>query len=499
MYLKKYYLEFSVFICGAVVMVLELVGSRVLAPHVGTSIVVWTSLIGIILASLSIGYYLGGKRADKHTSCKEFAGIIFIAGLLIALTALIKSIILVSLTALFSDIRISASLATIILFAPASILLGMVSPYAAKLKMHDMEHAGTTVGTLYALSTIGSIVGTFIAGFYLIVYFGNTNLLYMLAIVLLITSVIVYRVGVPWKQLIMSLVILLCMSVVAYAQPFGRNLGFVDVDTQYQRAQIYTTKNPQNGRTVRILETDAFGAQSGQYLDSDELLFEYTKRYNLVSHFQPQLERTLMIGGGAYSYPKAFLRKFPYAHMDVVEIDPQLTALARTYFDLKENPRLHIFHEDGRVFLNRLDTKYDAVFIDAFHSLTPPFQLTTQEVVRKLYDHLTDNGVVLVNLISAIEGEGSAFLRAEYATYKSIFPQVEIFPVASPDEAETIHNIMLVASKSSAPIAWKSDDPEITSYLVTRWPREVKTDVPILTDEHAPVDQYLTQMYKQLR
>ncbi|MFH1533488.1 MAG: fused MFS/spermidine synthase, partial [Nitrospirota bacterium] len=163
--MKKYILEIIVFFSGAIVMVLELVGSRVLAPYVGTSILVWTSLIGIILGSLSLGYYLGGRIADKKASFRILAFILFSAAILITLTTLIKSPVLTFIQTSIRDLRTASVVATILLFTPASIALGMVSPYSVKLKLHRLEATGRTVGNLYALSTIGSIVGTFLAGF----------------------------------------------------------------------------------------------------------------------------------------------------------------------------------------------------------------------------------------------------------------------------------------------------------------------------------------------
>src|SRR5665648_670250 len=177
MKISKYLLEIVVFVCGAVVMIFELVGSRVLGPYFGTSIFVWTSLIGIILGSLSIGYYLGGKIADKKSSFKSLSLIIFLAAISIGLTVLIKDFWLFVLQNSFTDIRTSSVLASLGLFLPASVFLGMVSPYAVKLKIKNLDTSASTVGNLYAISTTGSIFGTFLAGFYLIPHFG-TCLLY---------------------------------------------------------------------------------------------------------------------------------------------------------------------------------------------------------------------------------------------------------------------------------------------------------------------------------
>src|SRR3990167_468595 len=148
--MKKYFLELIVFICGAQVMILEMVGSRVLAPYLGTSLFVWTSLIGVILGCLSLGYYQGGKLADKKGNYKVLSLIIFLAALAVGILSLSKEPVLFYLQRNLTDIRLAASLATTILFGPASILLGMVLPLASKLKIKSLESSGTTVGTLYA-------------------------------------------------------------------------------------------------------------------------------------------------------------------------------------------------------------------------------------------------------------------------------------------------------------------------------------------------------------
>lgn len=492
--MKKYSLEWTVFICGAVVMVLELVGSRILAPHVGTSIVVWTSLIGIILGSLSAGYYWGGKLADKNARPEALARIILVSAVLVVFTAIFKEPVLSIFTKFFNNIYVTTILATMILFAPSSVALGMISPYAAKLKMHDTEHAGATIGTLYALSTIGSIVGTFLAGFFLVAYFGSTVILYVLAIILVLTTVLIHRGKLALRMVLLALIAIIGSFSVFFGA-LAKASGVIDVDTNYQRVQIYpiTYKN----RPVRILRTEIFGVQSGMYLDGDtsELVFDYLKMYNLVEHFQPQLKRSLLIGGAAYSYPKAYLKRFRDAQLDVVELDPGLTDLARKYFNLVDDPRLHIFHEDGRIFLNQVaPATYGAVFIDAFSSLTIPYQLTTREAVQKVSDSLQENGVVLVNIVGAFQGVGSEFFRAEYATYKKVFPQVYAFWVKSDKDTE-VQNIMLVATKSKASLNLATDSPEIAQFLKQLWAKEITTDLPILTDEHAPVERYMMGVY----
>ena len=169
----NYTLEITVFIVGAVIMIFELVGSRVLGPYFGTSIFVWTSLIGIILGSLSLGYYYGGHLADKKPTINKLACIMFQAGVFIGLMIICKDFLLQFLHTFLPGIRLSSVIASVALFFPASFLLGMVAPYAAKLKLQNLKTAGRTLGNLYAISTTGSIVGTFLCGFYLIPHFGT--------------------------------------------------------------------------------------------------------------------------------------------------------------------------------------------------------------------------------------------------------------------------------------------------------------------------------------
>ena len=169
------------------------------------------------------------------------------------------------------------------------------------------------------------------------------------------------------------------------------------------------------------MATDPVYIQSARYLESDELALEYTKFYDLVKAYRPDFNRTLMIGGAGFSYPQAYLKRYPHASIDVVEIDPGMTAIARRFFSLKDDPRLQIFHADGRVFLNSAPAEsYDAILMDAFGSLfSVPFQLTTLEAVREMHRVLDGEGVVVFNIGSAIRGPASNFLQAEYATYQA--------------------------------------------------------------------------------
>jgi spermidine synthase len=496
---KKYILEIVVFLCGAVVMVLELVGSRVLAPYLGTSIIVWTSLIGVILGCLSLGYWCGGRIADRRPDYSTFSVIILVSGLLIGLDAFLKTYILEWLQNNLPDIQISAPIATFTLFGLPSILLGMIAPYAVRLKMEDVKHSGETVGNLYAISTVGSIAGTFLAGYYLIALFGSTKILIILSLVLVVTSMLAAgRSGLVTKTLAALLLLASLAAVDSYSAARER-AGFIDVDTRYSRIWIYKTLHYATQKPILALVTSPGEIQSAKLLDgSGDLALKYTKYYRLASHFNPAIKDSLLIGGAGYSFAKDYLKRFAGARIDVVEIDPGMTALARKYFDLVDDSRLRIIHEDGRTFINKSSKKYDAIFCDAFTSLyTIPFQLTTRESVMKMYDLLNKDGVVLVNIISAIEGDEGMFLRAEYATYRSVFPQVLIFPVSDPGDGMLAQNIMLVAIKSDTRPSSRSMNNELDGYLAHQWTGDVISDMPLLTDDLAPVDSYIIKMIRK--
>lgn len=488
----RFGIEIIVFICGAVVMIFELVGSRILGPYMGTTIFVWTSLIGIILGGLSIGYWLGGYFADKKPKIEILSTIIFLSAVSIIFTTIIHRFFLSHLSSIIFEVRMQTVIASLVLFAPASIFLGMVSPYAIKLKLKHVKSTGKIAGNLYAISTIGSICGTFLTGFFLIPFFGHQNILYFLSALLLSISIILFfsvRFHVKGIFTILFLLFVFALKILILKQ----NNSVIDVDTKYNRVLIYKADDYLSGKQAKYMRIN--NEYSGaMFLDSDELVFRYLKYYDLAYHFNPDFQRSLLIGGAAYSYPKYYLKKFPEASIDVVEIDPELTKLAREHFRLSDDPRLKIIHEDGRTFLNNCRKKYDVVFVDAFKSqYTLPFQLTTREAVQKIYNILNKEGVAILNIISSIDGKNSLFLQAEYLTYQSVFQQVYLLAIQDLDNKEQLQSLVLIALKSDKIPMFISSDSILNEYLKHLLKNGIETTVPILTDEFAPVEFYMSK------
>lgn len=493
-FVQRHVLELAVFVCGAVVMIYEIIGSRVVSPFIGPSTYVWTSLIGVILASLSLGYWLGGRIADKRPDIKILALVIFLAGGLVSLTILVKDVILATVASAPTGLEIKSLLAAVLLFAPASIALGFVTPFAIRLKMRSVTDSGRTVGRLYALSTIGSIAGTFAAGFFLIPFVGTNRTLYLIAASLIVVSLSLAPFA--FTRTTFAGLALLVLGITGneltrYYQL--RAKGLRDVDTEYSRIQIFPATDAKTGRRIRAMATDPYFVQSIIYLDGDELFAKYTRFYHLLRHLRPDFQHTLMIGGAGYSFPQDYLRTYRNASIDVVEIDPKMTEIAREYFRLTDDPRLNIFHEDGRVFLNRTEPGiYDAVLMDAFGSLfSVPYQLTTIEAVRHLSRVLDDKGVAVFNLGSAIRGDNNRFLQAELATYKTVFPNVHLFKVNEDYDDQQTQNLIIVACKAEC-MAGSADvsDDEISRLLSHHYTAEISLETPVLTDDLAPVEYY---------
>ncbi|GHS85075.1 hypothetical protein AGMMS49957_00380 [Synergistales bacterium] len=493
-------LEASSFLCGAAVMVLEMAGSRVVAPYMGTSLVVWTALIGVIMASLSLGYWLGGRLSDRRPERRLLARVVFAASLFTCATALLANPMLTAFSRLPMGLYFSATLGAVLLFAPASVLLGMVSPFIVRLAMLDVGTSGATVGRFSALSSAGSILGTFLGGFVLISVFASGTILLLTAAVLALTASILYYSSRQdsFKGAALFCVMFLAAATAADAWGLPMMPPGEHMDTQYNH--IWIAEQTRAGRRVRYLMTGSVGesAQSVMYTDNPtELVSDYTKFYDLAFHYKPDAKKILMLGGGAYCVPRHLLSTRDVS-IDVVEIDPGITEAARKYFYLRDNPNLTVYHEDARTFLNRASGQYDAIFADVFGSwYSIPFHVTTVETARRMYDLLPDDGVLVSNVISAIEGPRSGVLRGIYAAVSEVFPQVMIFPAqrAEPQYATLRQNVMIVALKKSVQggdimtnTAQSVRNPEITRMLTHLWTGSFNPTVPF-TDAFAPVER----------
>jgi MFS family permease len=477
-FLSSYRYEIIAGLSGAVVMMLELVGARMVAPYFGTSIYVWTAMIGVILGSLSLGYWYGGRIADRGANDQGLAVILSVAAVLVGVSVMTQDGLLQMIAGTPLDIRLQAVIAALILFAPASCLLGIVSPYVVKLKLSSLKTAGSSVGQLYAAGTAGSIIGTFATGYWLIAWFGNYTLGLMLVVLLLAVSFIAQRYLWRWRRVGVAVVALIALI----APPTLAKGVIADVDSAYSRYQVRELVASDDSR-LRLLMTDSVGAQSGYYVGQpDQLAFEYIAGFKTVAQNYGPMKDMLMIGGGAYTFPGYIARKQPQTQVDIVEIDPKLDQIATDHFGFKPAANLRLIHQDGRVYLNQNKRVYDIVYVDAFSSLSPPFQLATIEAVQGMKRALTDNGIVAVNVIASPDSS-DGYYAATYRTYKQVFDTVKVYRVQG-EQAIGRQNLLFVMGNSNA-----------MSRITDGMQGIVEAPAPaggmLLSDDHAPVDQLI--------
>lgn len=467
--MKKYKFEIIIFLVNAVYMILELIASRILSPYFGSSSIVWTSVIGIIMLSSSIGNYIGGIIADKEKLKRNVKYILMISGVSILLIPILQNRVLNLIVSITTNIKIGAVVSTIILFFVPSMLVGFLSPIIIKLKLDDLKSAGKTSGRIYAIATLGCILGNFLGGFYLVPRFGSNEILFVLAMLLFILNIFVREdenKKLIDKFIIISIIFCMLGGSLFYAYSYyneakgeivleGNEYVYVSYDTEYGRVIIYNLDY--NGEKVRNLYIDG-GNESATFIDEKlcyELVYEYTKYYDLMFESDKEIKDVLMIGGAGFSYPKYYISHYLDKNIDVVEIDGKVIELAKKYFyldklieefDLENNNRLNIIEQDGRAYLNQCTKKYDAILNDAFAGETPAETLTTLEAAQKIYNSLNEDGLYLSNVISSIEGEDSKFLKSEVKTLKQVFKNVYVVPCNYIEELEQRQNCMVIAT-----------------------------------------------------
>lgn len=470
-----------VFFNGAVIMTIELVGSRIVAPFFGSSLYVWTAIIGTIMAALSVGYWYGGKLADKSPREDVLAKILTIGAAVLLITRLFQDFVLSILQVLQPGELIGSFLAGMILFVPTTLILGMVSPFVARLVMDDTrKHSGEDVGLIFAAGTIGSIAGTFLTGYVLFQYLGNTRILLLCIVMLILASLLLRASGL---RLIQFAILLTAAGLYLAPQVINTKLQgqVLDRDSAYNRIIVQDVQAT-NGDRLRFLKTDALGLQSGISLDKEEPPFSYVRAFRDIASQVPDTP-ILLIGGGAFTLPRAVSAMGQSdREIDIVEIDPVLEQVSREYFDYTPTPSHRIITEDGRTFLNRSAKRYGLLYVDAYSSLSPPFQLGTTEAIERMKKSLSDEGLLVMNLISRTD-TNETFLGAQMATVRNHFPYTQAWSYSESVGSSERQNVLLIAG--SRPL------PDLDLPMLGEEIRLTLDEAPLLTDDFAPVERLM--------
>lgn len=451
--MKKIYLYITVAICGAAVLALEILGTRILGPFYGVSLFLWSALITVTLAALSLGYLIGGYFADKNPSTKHFFYIIGIAGIWILFIPLIKHPFLE-----FAEpfgLRTAVLVASFILFFPPLTLLGMVSPYAIKLKLETVEKTGRTAGTLYAISTIASVFAALLTGFFLIPNIGVNRLTYIAGILLVVTSVIGL---VMHKNKIIGgvlFIITIIFSILVW-------------DATAESMDDYNLKAIEQSRygEIRIIDADEIryllidgGIHSAADTNTWISVTHYAAVMDLPKYFFTKPGKALLIGLGGGSLLKQYI--IGGWQVDAVEIDPAVIKIAYEYFGLSRDEG-NIIEMDGRQFLKTSKEKYDVILLDAFGSSSIPFHLVTVESFKLIADRLTENGILAINIETV--GWGDPIISILSATLKTHFNDIMVLPMEEPPDQ--VGNIVILASNRKLDIL---HEPEYNTTLDPEW------------------------------
>jgi spermidine synthase len=488
-------LQLTVFVCGAVLLGLEIVGSRVLAPYFGSSIFVWGSLISTFLAGLTIGYYMGGFLADRRPRLLAMAVLILLAGVLVVILPMMAPPVNRAIAGMDFGPRLNPLLATLCLFFLPSVFMGTISPYAIKLAASSLATIGNTAGLIYAISTAGSIVGALLTAFYLIQIIGVRSILYSLGITLLALAlllIIVHRAttgGLSKPVMVWGIFGMVCAALPALAA----------VNILYEKDSLYHHIIVTDDGALRTLRFDRLRQSALDLKDPYRMVFHYTQYLHLAMAFHDQPQRALFIGLGGGSAPRRFHRDYPSLVIDVAELDPEVVSVAKRYFMFQEDDRMKVQVVDGRIFLQKTQQRYDIIVLDAYYADAIPFHLTTREFLAELKAKLSPTGIVVSNVIGSVHGEDGKLFRSILKTLETEFRQTYVFPV------DEVANIIVIATQSAERLSKQEvirrarrleDEHKVQlpleqlahTYVLERIPRD---DVPVLTDDYAPVDGLL--------
>lgn len=435
------------FIAGFSSMVVEIVAARVLAPYVGVSLYTWTSTIGVVLAGIASGAYLGGLLADRYSRFSTLAWIFVLSGL--AVLSVPPLTRWMGGAYLSDSLMARVVLKTMIIFFVPSSLLGMALPVVVRLTLVNLEKTGDVVGKIYAFSTLGAILGTFASGFFLISWMGTANLLFAIALLLIVSPFLLGGFSGRRSLAVLLLVVVWLFHHYLLIPASDPDALFVK-ESDYYTVRLTKSSSGDRERLV-TLYLDQLTHSCSDPADPLYLEYRYIQSYREIVDWravEKEPSRVLFIGGGGYTFPRFIEAKYPKARIDVVEIDPMVTHVSRLYMGLSPATRIRTFNEDARWFvMNRKGAGiYDFIFEDAFNDLSIPYHLTTREFARELRRLLRPDGLLLTNVIDRFE-KGS-FLPSYVRTLGEVFGSgnVHIVTLGPVEESRGVDNRVVLTS-----------------------------------------------------
>jgi predicted membrane-bound spermidine synthase len=476
-----------VFTAGVGTLATEIAAARLLAPYFGSSTIVWANIIGLILLYLSIGYWLGGKVADRYPDPGVLGRMMLVAALAIAVTPFvvrpILDLALRGLDAVSVGAVVGSFFAALGLFAVPITLLGAVAPFAIRLALVDVREAGAVAGRLYAISTVGSILGTFLSAIVTIPLFGTQRTMLGSAVLIVLAAALL--LGSRWQLLTLAVAGLLFVPAGVVKATTGL---LYETESSYQYIQVV-----ERADGSRVLKLNEGVAVHSVWHPGTVLTGGVWDTFLLVPPLLDRpVERMLVIGNAGGTIARAFGELYPDVIVDGVEIDGQVSEAARRYMGLEDNPRLNVITADGRPYLALTDETYDIIVVDAYHQPYIPFQLATREFFAAAREHLRPGGVVALN-IATVPGD-DRLTRAVGSTLLAEVPQAWLWSPLRFNQLmlgldEPVERETLVERVEGAPAAVAPLVPLFQQGLEP----VAATERP-LTDDRAPVEWLTDRM-----
>jgi spermidine synthase len=445
---RNTYLLLTVFVSGLTSLGVELSASRLLDPFFGNSIIIWANLIGLVLIYLSAGYWVGGRWADQDPRESTLYQITAWAAFAVGIVPLIATPILrwsvVGFVGYNAGILLGSLLGVLILFSVPMTLLGCVSPFAIRLAVSDVAHSGNIAGTVYALSTVGSILGTFLPVLLLIPAIGTRQTFLVLSLLLLVVSVggLLRRSRRRGLAYGLMIIVVVALSLLWSAGPIRAEANTVyEAESQYNYIQVV-----KEGSQYWLYLNEGQGIHS--VYDPEGVLvygiwdyFLMAPYFNTPPFTQDRVKSMLLIGSAAGTIPRQYTAVYGAIPIDGVEIDPLIIQIGRRWFDMNE-PNLNAVAADGRYYLSNADKRYDVIGVDAYRPPYIPFQLTTVEFFTQVRDHLTEDGVVAIN--AGRSSTDYSLVNALASTMKAVYPSVYVLDAL--DYGDSLGNSLVIAT-----------------------------------------------------
>lgn len=501
------WLYVTVFLTGAAVMVIELLGTRLIAPFYGASLYVWTSVIAVTLIALALGYFIGGHWADRAKRA-GLAFIIALAGLLTLLVPWLTAPVLLATDPL--GLRMGTFVSTLVLFTPSLFMLGMVGPFAVKLATSNLDGVGASTGSIYAVSTVGSVIGTLFLGFYLFPQVGSREIFIGVGIALLVLSfAVIYfernRIKPAHALSSVGIITLISLILLPYVAASG-NQSLDDegsFQTRFERESLYgwvrVIDNPNDDYRLLAVDASAIGAAT---IRNGENILTYQEVVSLLPALAPGMKTALLIGQGAGHMVSALRRHG--IRTDTLEIDPVVAEAAREYFDFSPTGRTII--GDARYEIRKLQGPYDLIIMDVFTGGSEPVHLLTMETMRQLQALLSGRGMIALNFVAFYEEGKNPALASVAKTLASVFSH-QIALISEPDRE--FNDFIFLAANFPIPID-PDDNPDDSVRInhlqhdQSRWLKQRLIHLDwsrgvVLTDNLNPLESMQTRKSEQYR